>query len=285
MSLALVYIARGIDGGLSSVKAFFDAYCAHPSGCPHELIVIVKGWSCMKEQDELRQLAQIHVARLIDMPDDGFDWGAYMRVIPLLSHDWVCLLNTHSRPRVNGWLNILRTAAETPNNMSIGAVGATGSWEKLFPILPLPLLKTKSNAALLYPFQLANHTIRFATNIRNFPSFPNSHLRSNAIIVRRKLFIDFIATQKIPCCKHDAHILESGKTGFSAFMISRGLKLLVAGANNRGYEQEQWINSGTFRVPNQPNLLVADNQTIAYAMANRHMKRRLETIAWGQTFS
>ena len=44
MSLALVYLARGVGGGLSSVKAFFNAYDIHPAGCPHELIVIIKGW-------------------------------------------------------------------------------------------------------------------------------------------------------------------------------------------------------------------------------------------------
>jgi len=47
-------LACGIDGGLSSVKGFFDACRAFPPGCPRELIVIAKGWSGVDGEDELR---------------------------------------------------------------------------------------------------------------------------------------------------------------------------------------------------------------------------------------
>lgn len=284
MSLALVYLARGIDGGLSSAKAFFDAYRAFPAGCPHELIVIAKGWSGVDGQDELRQLAQAHAARVVDLPDDGFDWGAYMRLAPQLPHDWLCFLNTHSRPRVDGWLNLLRMAADAYGT-SIGAVGATASWETLAPILPPPSVKEEYNTSLIYPLRVILNAGRFVTNIRDFSSFPNPHLRSNAFIVPRELFIDFAATQKIPRCKRDAAMLESGRTGFAAYLANRGLKALVTGADGKVYGPEQWINSGTFRVPGQHNLLVADNQTAAYDMADQHLKRILERFAWGQAFS
>lgn len=284
MSLALVYLARGIDGGLSSTKAFFDAYRTFSAGCPHELIVIAKGWLDVAEHDELLQLAKAHAARVVELPDDGFDWGAYMRLAPQLTHDWLCFLNTHSRPRVNGWLNLLRVAASAPSR-NIGAVGATASWQTLAPVLPLPSMKAEYNTSLIYPFRLIRNAVRFMTNRRGFPSFPNPHLRSNAFIVRRELFVDFVGTQTIPCCKRDAAMLESGRSGFSAYLARHNMELLVAGADGRVYGPEQWINSGTFRVPGQTNVLVADNQTIAYDMADQHMKSVLERSAWGRAFS
>lgn len=284
MSLALVYLARGIDGGLSSTKDFFDAYRIFSAGCPHELIVIAKGWLDVVEHDELLQLAKAHAARVVELPDDGFDWGAYMRLAPQLTHDWLCFLNTHSRPRVNGWLNLLRVAASAPGR-NIGAVGATASWQTLAPVLPLPSMKAEYNTSLIYPFRLIRNAVRFVTNRRDFPSFPNPHLRSNAFIVRRELFVDFVGTQTIPCCKRDAAVLESGRSGFSAYLARHDMELLVAGADGKVYGPEQWINSGTFRVPGQTNVLVADNQTIAYDMADQHMKRVLERFAWGRAFS
>ena len=80
-------------------------------------------------------------------------------------------------------------------------------------------------------------------------------------------------------------ILESGRTGFSVFLADRGLKAVVAGADGRYYEPSQWIKSQTFRVPGQPNLLVADNQTIAYDRADLRLKRGMERAAWGNVFS
>ena len=131
MSLALVYLARGTNiHELSSVKNFFEDYHMYSPGCQHELIVIAKGWTCVERQNELQQLSQVNAAKVIELPDDGFDLGAYMRLAPLLSHDWVCFLNTHSRPRVSGWLNLLRMTAEV-SGMNVGAVSATASLETL----------------------------------------------------------------------------------------------------------------------------------------------------------
>lgn len=284
MTLALVYLARGADGGLPAAKAFFDAYRAFPPRCPHELIVIAKGWSGIAGRGEVEQLAQANDARMVDLPDDGFDWGAYMRLAPLLTHTWVCFLNTHSRPCVDGWLHLLRVTAEMPG-MNVGAVSATASWETQIPFLPVPTLKAERIALLLYPFRLFRNVVRFVNNIRDFPSFPNPHLRSNAFIVRRELFVDYVAPHQIPLCKRDAHKLESGRAGFTAFLQSRGLKTLVTGADGRVYRTKQWVDSGTFRVPGQPNLLVADNQTTAYEVADQRSKNVFEKFAWGQAFN
>ncbi|MBC7751093.1 MAG: hypothetical protein H7Z73_05160 [Candidatus Saccharibacteria bacterium] len=283
MSIGLVYLARGKDDGLISAKKFFDAYTAFPPGCSHELIVIAKGWTDMQERYKLEQLTQLHSASIVDLPDDGFDWGAYMRLVPSLTHDWLCFLNTHSRPRVNGWLNFLRIAANTHDD--IGAVGATASWGSIAQLPRLPSLSSETQTPFLYPLRLIRNTIRFVVNLRYFPAFPNPHLRSNAFIVRRSLFLDFASTHKIPSSKHEAYMLESGRAGFTIFLTNQGFRTLVASADGRVSGHDQWINSGTFRCPNQPGLLVEDNQTIAYENADSHTKNILEMDAWNHKFN
>jgi hypothetical protein len=42
------------------------------------------------------------------------------------------------------------------------------------------------------------------------------------------------------------------------------------------------MESRTFRVPNQENLLIADNQTRHYETSARRMRRFLEYTAWGR---
>lgn len=282
MTLGLVYLARGIDGGLSSAKAFFDAYRIFPAGCPHELIVISKGWLDDVEHDEMVLLAKAHAARVVELPDDGFDWGAYMRLVPELTHDWVCFLNTHSRPCVNDWLNFFKTATLGSN---VGAVGATASWETLAKIFPPSSVNLGYVNTLKYLMRIIFNAVKFVPNIRDFSYFPNPHLRTNAFIVSRELFIEFTATKKIPHSKRDALKLESGRAGFTEFLKTRGLKTLVTGVDGKLYQPEKWFTSGTFRVPEQPNLLVEDNQTKGYEIADKSLKRYLEMAAWGQFFS
>ena len=284
MDLALVYLARGVDGGLSAVEAFFDANRAYPPGCPHELVVIAKGWAGIAGRDDLTRLAHANSARLIDLPDDGFDWGAYMRLAPLLLNTWVCFLNTHSRPCADGWLNLLKIAIKDAGQ-NIGVVGATASWESLAPLLPPQSSNARFQHPMLYPLRLIRNTTRFLINIWAFPTFPNPHLRSNAFIVRRQLFADFAETQKIPRKKRDAAKLESGRTGFPAYLAQHGLKALVIGRDGNCYGSDRWINSRTFRVPGQPNLLVADNQTVTYDQANSTWRKILEVSAWGKAVS
>lgn len=280
-SLAVVYLARGVGNGLASAINFFEAYRDFPPGCPHDLIVIAKGWPDIEGRKALEHLAESHAARIIDLPDDGFDWGAYMRLAPVLPQIWLCFLNTHSLPRVSGWLKLMLNCAQSPK---AGAVGATASWGTMIPTWPL--LKPRGDMTILsYPIRLAHDALIFAMNASEFPSFPNPHLRSNAFLVKRKLFNEFIEIRTVPRSKRDVHILESGKDGFTQFLIDRRLTPFVVGANGLCYKSIDWIISNTFRVPGQSNLIVADNQTIAYDNASKSLRKRLELAAWGKTFT
>ena len=169
MTIALVYLARGSDDGLLAVKKFFAAYTSFPPGCPHDLIVISKGWKDNDGKQELERLAKQHSAKLINLPDNGFDFGAYMRVIPTVTHQWVCFLSTNSRPRVNGWLNLMRIAATSSNNC-IGLVGATGSFGTIaqFPFPPSPVRNLRSFLLFpLLPIRLLLHFIWFILKFKD----------------------------------------------------------------------------------------------------------------------
>jgi hypothetical protein len=278
MTVALIYLARGKDGGLSTSKFFFESYKRFPPDYPHELVVLVKGWDNQVDEDNLIILARENgAAQVIKVPDDGYDWGAYMRVAPGLTQDWLCFLNTHTRLMVTGWLSLLMRAAEP----SVGAVSATGSWESLAHILPRRDSRSPIFSCLAYPLRMLVNFLRFTRNAYDYPLFPNPHLRSNAFIVKSSIFLEFISGKNIPKCKRDANKLESGRRGFSNYLVGKKLNIYIVGRDGTRYAPHQWSKAGIFRGENQENLLVSDNQTESFLVACVKRRKFLEYLAWG----
>jgi hypothetical protein len=278
MTVALIYLARGKDGGLTTSELFFESYMRFPPEYPHELVVIVKGWDNQVEEDNLVKLArESGAAQIMKVPDDGYDWGAYMRVAPELTQDWLCFLNTHTRLMVTGWLSFLMHATHP----SVGAVSATGSWESLAPIMPRYDFRLPIFSFLAYPLRMLVNFLRFIRNAYDYPLFPNPHLRTNAFLVKSSIFLEFISEKNIPKCKRDANILESGRRGFSNYLLRKKLNIYIVGRDGTKYAPHQWSKSGIFRSKNQENLLVSDNQTRSFLIACEKMKKFLEYLAWG----
>lgn len=278
--VALIFIARGVDGGLPAVREFLEAYRYYEPGHPHRLYIVAKGWQNASEFGQLSAMAAAAAATLIEVPDDGFDWGAYMRACVHTEEPWLCLLNTHSRPHSTGWLNLMWHVAST---QGIGAAGATGSWSSWAG--QVPLFEAGLNEFFLYFLRFGRAIYHWVINRERFIPFPNPHLRSNGLLIRRELFVNFCQRHRIPQTKRDSHMLESGRHGLSRFLLEQGLQLAVVGADGIGYESDQWSASGTFRTPMSQNLLIEDNQTRSYLRADRRLKRRLEKAAWGKPLS
>jgi len=272
-ALALVYLARGIDGGAAAADAFLDSYRRHPAGRDHALVVIAKGWDAVP----------------------GLDWGAYFRIAPMLDQDFLCFVNSHSRALADGWLDALASAADAAG---IGAVGATGSWGT-FARRPGELVAelmrragdhgapgdARAGAGRGAGARLVSAAQSAFLDPFDFPYFPNPHLRSNAFLTRRDLFLQFARSSPPIRGKRDTHRLESGRRGFSRFLRARGLAIAVVGADRCAYGEREWPASRTFRTPDHGNLLVADRQSDAYDAAPLPVRRIAERIAWGRSLT
>jgi hypothetical protein len=249
-TIGVFYLARGADeNALEKFQAFRNSYCRWRAGIEHQLFVIFKGFANRAElvpaQDVFGGLAH----RAIYVDDAGYDLGAYLVAASRVGQDNVCFLNTASEILGSDWLLKLAVNFAQPN---VGMVGCTASYEA------------------------PQHSRR-----QNVP-FPNPHLRSNAFMIRRDLFLamrpDTPLTDKI-----DVHLFEHGKDGITRRMASQGYRTLLVGKNGRGYAPAWWVGSQTFRQGAQENLLVADNQTKYYEMAPLREKRLLFQMCWGDT--
>ena len=92
-----------------------------------------------------------------------------------------------------------------------------------------------------------------------FPAFPNPHIRSNGFMVRRERILAFDPVEIRT--KLDACAFESGPDSLTARLRRDGLAAVVVGRDGSGRSVTDWPNSGTFRLGEQTNLLISDNQS------------------------
>lgn len=114
--------------------------------------------------------------------------------------------------------------------------------------------------------------------LKNHPSFPNPHIRSNGFMVKREFFLEFkdIENTKEACCE-----FESGFDGITAQVLKKGLSALLVGADGKAYPPEEWPQSRTFRLENQDNLITRDNQSSNYMVLSELERKVQAYMSWG----
>src|SRR5581483_7525301 len=93
-------------------------------------------------------------------------------------------------------------------------------------------------------------------NYRQFPGFPNPHIRTSGFMLRRARLMPFQPADIKT--KMDAIAFESGDNGLTAQLRRAGLAALVCTKDGRGFDVRDWPRSGTFRLGDQPNLILTD---------------------------
>ncbi len=116
--------------------------------------------------------------------------------------------------------------------------------------------------------------------LRGFPRFPNAHVRSNGFIISRKMLLDFFSN--LPHTKQAAYGFESGPQSLSARVVGQGLKLALVTRSGEVLLQDKWMDSKTFRLRDQSDLMIADNQTRGFARASDAERRTFAMISWGE---
>jgi len=251
--LAVVHLVRKRNG-LAPFERFIDSYRAHAAGVDHELIVLFKGFGRQIPLRYEQVLAGVPHSRLL-LADRGFDLLPYFKALASFEHRHFCFLNSFSRLQSPDWLAKLHAPLA---DSSVGLVGATGSYES-FVALPAPK--------------------RWVTE-RFFAGFPNYHVRTNAFVAARAVLarVNF----RPMFFKFFALAFESGKDGLTAQIVRQGLAAVVVDRSGAAYNKERWHLSNTFRQSRQEDVLVADNQTDAYASADAAARAKLSRQAWGE---
>ncbi len=263
MTLALVHLVWA-PLGQDPVREFLRSYRQHPAGIEHDLVLVLNGAGTTPAVDLLPvELVDVE-HRLIVLQRPVLDLDAYLETAARLRHANVCFLNSYAVALADGWLASLAAALAPPD---VGLVGASGSWESQ--------AEWRRGALRHRPQQL----LRLARERRDFPRFPNPHIRTSSFALARDLLLGVGLERSVD--KRTTYLHESGRRSITRRVQAAGLQTLVAGRDGRAYDVEEWPESRTFRSGRQENLLVADNQTRDYEHASARRRRRLARDSWG----
>jgi hypothetical protein len=292
--------------GPVALRDFLTTYREHDPGQAHDLAIVlngvdVGGEGALAAREKLLAELEGTEHRLIDLQRPVLDLVAYRQALGAADNERVCILNSHSRIRCDGWLAAMDESLGRPG---VGIVGATGSWAGMRSYaqyhLRLPsayrrvwrdrsaTLKAFRDLALERdgapaPRGLRGHvnTARALLDMAVYcPSFPSPHLRTNAIMADRELLLDLLPDRLGR--KVHAYRLESGAGSITRQVKRRGLHALVVDRSGRAFEPRDWPDSETFWQGAQSGLLVADNQTDAYHRGDLARRRVLSRFAWGE---
>ncbi len=249
-SVAVCFLARGKHPNYEqAVIRFISSYLKHPAGLKHNLYVLYKGFNeHITLSDGMKLFEGIYHTPVI-LPDDGLDIGAYKRAALILKEDSVCFINTKTEILSSDWLYKLAINLSQPG---VGLVGANGSFESFHSHLPA------------------------------FPTFPNIHIRSNCFLMDRICFLN-IADKFNFISKYDQFLFESGPRSLTRTILSKNKKILVVGADGKGYDPWQWPYCKIMRQRNTDNALIADDHFRHFLSVSPGKEREfLENITWGK---
>ena len=114
---------------------------------------------------------------------------------------------------------------------------------------------------------------------RQFKRFPNPHLRSNAFMMRRDVLLDL--GFQLDDSKNACVCFESGPDGLPARLAERGLRPVLVGADGRGYEVPDWPLNNGFRIGDQSNVMIWDNQVRNFAAMSASQRHLHARMSWG----
>lgn len=261
--------------GPEPLRAFLRSYERHRAGADHELVIVLND-ALGRGQGEGVEPHERHGGlldelagtphRLIALDAPAQDLAAYAHAAGLLEHATLCLLNSYSVVLADGWLGHLTQALQEPR---VVLAGASGSWESQAEWI--------RGKAMFWPYQLAR--VRQAR--RDFPRFPNPHMRTTALAVDRRALLGLGLDGARD--KRAAYLLESGQASITRQVLAQGGRAVVVGRDARAYDVDEWPASATYRSGDQRNLLVADNRTDDWQRAGRRLRRRLSRDAWGDS--
>lgn len=229
------------------LDAFLASITRHPAGRPYHLVVLAKGGATFETEITVAALAArgpsgLVDARVIEVSDDGFDIHAYFSGAGAVDTPHVLFFNSYARVLGNDWL---------------------ATYERAIAALPRPALV---GATACYE------------GLKGLTGFPNEHVRSNAILLERDVWLGFAppAREKLACNR-----FEAGPNGISRQILDAGGSLAMVTRSGGVVMPRDWPKVPVYRSGDQEELLVSDNRTADYALSSYMRRRYLARLAWG----
>lgn len=249
MNIDVFYLIRFKDSNyLERLNNFLLSYKNNQAGVKHQLNIIFKGFSPSNYNTKIKNIKKKYNLSFKSFlhEDLNFDVGSYITAARSSRAEYVFFLNSSSQILTPNWLKKFYVAYQNDN---IGLVGATGSAEKL------------------------DHFW--------FLNFPNYHVRTNAFFIKNDLFKDVTKDLHSFPTKNSVWKFESGRRSFTNKILNKNLECVIVGKDGLIYPMSLWFMSNTFKIADQSNLVIDDNQTESYRKSSKILKNHMAYKAWG----
>jgi hypothetical protein len=277
--IAVVYL-MWIPYGMSYFRAFAGSYERFSSGVDHQLYIVFNGVdNDAVPEAYIRLLHEKNITFKDLRMSSGQDIDAYFYAARQIDSEYILFLNTYSTFNSSDWLLKYYNGFSVPGT---AAVGATASFQShRSTVYALNDWKWNTSKTLRVNFDKYKLLVKaFFYWSLLFKPFPNPHLRTNAFMVRRNLFLGLI--QPRLRTKFDAYVFESGRKGMTNQLLRRRHLIQVVDKYGTLYPLGKAKESHTFWIGQQEGLLIADNQTRMYDQADQLEKTKLTRLAWGK---
>ena len=257
--IRVLYLHREVEGSTKRLSDFIKSLNMQILKDPLNffLCVIVKGPSGLNINEITTKLKQskIKIESITEMPDDGFDLGAYYRASKIITPEPTLFLNSYSRFRNKNALQMLSDAWNNIPDDSI--LGTSGSFHCHLSKRPLFL---NFRSLLFLPFSIYwNKSYSFE---EDFPSLPNPHIRTTGFICNSSKLNQYFNKAGLPRTKRDCYGIELGKDNLTNFFNNKYI------LSSRNIHTVDKVVEGGFRNQYQQNLLISDNNSDYYDNAS-----------------
>ena len=276
MTISVIYLLRKDNSSQSNFLHFCKSLNMYHPGKNLDLHIVFKGFSEVPSIINLLPKGCNVSTVLLD--DLAFDINSYYYVAKKNSSDLILFLNSYSVLNGDNWLKKYYDAHVSTGSLLIGA---TGSYEASDFSLPYFSLSCPVSLVKFFPrvlFRLFN-LIKYSHSGK--VSFPNPHIRTNAFLISRKLFIRYFQLYGLPKTKNDCHNIESGVISLTQYALAENCNPGLIDKNGVFFDLSRLYLSNTYRANSQEGLLVSDNRTREFSAASFCGKNSLSYDAWG----
>lgn len=251
---------------INSLKNFKNNYLKFDAGLDHDLVICFKLLESKQVQNIVKELTDIKFHNFEDsFNKNDFDFGSYKRVSEKYIDRDIFFLNSHSYPLCNNWLKLIMFHKDD-NNL----IGTSASYESI-----LESIKIKKK------YKFFSYLLNIFKFKKNFPSFPNPHIRTSSFLIKSNIFLDFIYNKKINS-KFDAWKIESGNDSLTNFFKKKGLSVYIVNSEGKKFIEKDWMSSETYCYSRQLKSIISDKHTRKYHALSKKNQILTQLKVWGK---
>lgn len=180
--------------------------------------------------------------KVLELPDEGLDIGAFMLAAKQLQGEYLFCIGSGVAILCDNWLKKFDDAFKS--DASIQLAGPMGTYAQ-------------------------GHSGRF----------PNPHIRTCAFMMKRDLFLDYVANHKFPETKEDTWEIEHCAGSLTNFVLSKGGQAVVVNNDGNVFSPAGWEKAQTYLTLDS-KAIMDDKWARRFAFTDECLRTKIEMENW-----